>query len=647
AKTIPGLVLLPAGSGKWLVLSLDASEARLWQPNQVKLDLYRGSRSGNKRSTKYGFTVAYSVPQEWQKIVKDHLSVPEAEGLRPEDFNVAGVGYTHVRGNRPEDEQEAYTRLRNIPDVKAAYEGASRLLTAVSSSFDTLAQAFGTRWSENIDRLLFTPEEEDSERNWEMAGSALRTAAGVIAVASAVAAPASLPAAAGLVGVAAATQLGGTMTDLAIAKTTDRGDTARRAWDSFYDNIVLDLLGAGTEAYGVRALKNARAIRAARPGGAAAHLQAQEIFQILSQWFDPDKIKKIPNKRVAATRLSDAAANSNEKVLDIINSGDGGSWVGVFNLEKAAGQLTEADDLARVSNFAGKSPDDVKWYLKGTGREITNMDDLRNAPSGYRVAFLNEDGEIIHAMRTVGNGVMEGKDSAGLVPSMSTAWSRQDMTDVLIFANSHFEANGRKIKLYVETDVPEFRIETRRSATVSTALNTEETVFRDKTLAEVMNYDSGITGKTIGKLIENPAGKCEALMNPVASYMRNHGYTNIKFRGMGIWDNVDQRTYANHYVVVGGRDGKRWVFDLSAGQFGNKGMRGLDGPIVDLEENWAKMYADSTTRKLIKYQDFPTASGATGEFGSVTGLDPLEYMSDSKLLSSPAWYRTARGATRA
>ncbi|MFD3944843.1 hypothetical protein [Streptomyces sp. NPDC058579] len=642
-KIVPGIAAIPVGN-RWLVVSLlESAGLYAYRPDSLVETFHRGHRSGNKFSKKYTFEVNYSITPTTQEVVREHLSVPDTEGLVTGDFTRSGWGVAEASGDEPNGEGACNT-LRQTPDVKKARESASGILVAVPSNFDSLGQAFSMQWSKNIDRLLFTPQEEDTQRNWEMTGSALRTAAVTVAVASALAAPVSFPVSATLGGVAAVTQLGGTMTDLAIAKTTDQGDTARRAWDSFYDNILLDLLGVGSEAFGIAALTRARAARAARQGGAAARLPHREASQILSQWFDPDKIKKISDKRVAASRLSDAAANGNTKVLKIIDSGSGNSWDGIFNLEKAAGQLNETDDLARVPTFRGKSPDDVAWYLKGTGREITNVENLRNAPAGYRIAFLNEDGEIIHAMRTSGNGALEGKNNSGLLPSMPSAWSRHDMANKLTIVDGHFEANGRPVRVVVASDVPEFRIETRRSGMTFAALNAEETALRNNARTEVLNYDSGIPGKTIGNLIENPAGKCEALMNPVASYMRANGYTNIKFRGMGIWDNVDQRTYANHYIVVGERNGQRWAFDLSAGQFGNKGMRGLDGPIIDLEANWAQKYADSTTRKLIKYQDFPTQSEAKHTFGSMTGFDPLEYMPDSTLLSTPNWYNTAKKA---
>ncbi|MGH4033515.1 hypothetical protein ACQB60_31805 [Actinomycetota bacterium Odt1-20B] len=91
------------------------------------------------------------------------------------------------------------------------------------------------------------------------------------------------------------------------------------------------------------------------------------------------------------------------------------------------------------------------------------------------------------------------------------------------------------------------------------------------------------------------------------------------------------------------RGGRTYVFDLSAGQFADKGMRGLDGPLITTEANWAKAFQDSTSRKLIKYQDFATISEANDAFRATKPLEPFAYRSGATVLSAPGWYTNAVG----
>ncbi len=150
--------------------------------------------------------------------------------------------------------------------------------------------------------------------------------------------------------------------------------------------------------------------------------------------------------------------------------------------------------------------------------------------------------------------------------------------------------------------------------------------------------------QVIGPYISNPSGKCEASMVPVANFMREQGFTDIKYRGMFGWKLPSDMDSFNHYVVVGTKDGKQYVFDLTAGQFEREGMPLLNGPKILSETDWAKLYQDSAlTQKLFVYRDFTTATEATTMFGRppATLFDALENgMCDITVLKEPRWYKT-------
>ncbi|WP_387689159.1 hypothetical protein [Photorhabdus sp. RM71S] len=146
----------------------------------------------------------------------------------------------------------------------------------------------------------------------------------------------------------------------------------------------------------------------------------------------------------------------------------------------------------------------------------------------------------------------------------------------------------------------------------------------------------------IREKITNPTGQCESLMEPVARFMQDNGMTDIKYRGMYIWDNAMNAAPMNHFVVVGKKNGKDYVFDLSAHQFENKGMLDLNGPLILEESEWANKYSGASTRKLIKYKDFSNAKSAGTTFNSYPGHHPVDVIEGATVLTEPQWYITAK-----
>ncbi|MGW1194852.1 hypothetical protein ACWD4B_03165 [Streptomyces sp. NPDC002536] len=596
-KVVPGVVAVGHGDHQLLV-SVETGEHYLW-------------RTKDESSA-------------YENFIRKHLSRFENDAARSSDFKP-------IKAVRTYQAPWTYTQPQPVvPRLSFRQSG---------STHHELWQVAKSRVMSNLDGLVYTAAEHEADHDAMfkrdlMIALSLVTIPVTVGAAGGVGAAVSLGAGVGF-GFASAHY------DETIADNADRGDVYRQAMEDAELGRMLAVGGAVLDlAFAGKALKGLSVHR--HSASAAAHT----VRNTMRAARNKVALLKLP-PRARAARIAAAGADS-AAFTRTMAKGGAVCWDAVIRLQEMAGIITRQEALAlgatRATNF--------RAFLGGAGKEIKNAQSLTRLGPGHRVAFVVQEGgqrKMIHAMLSMGDGQMAGINNAGLKGSLSPGFTKMNMIgdDVLNFADDGIRlSDGRRVRVYADTSAPEFRIETGRSGVTSTALNAEEAALQNNARTGVLNYSSGISGKTIGQLIENPAGKCEALMNPVASYMRNNGYTNIKFRGMGIWDNVDQRTYANHYVVLGERNSQRWVFDLSAGQFGNKGMRGLDGPIVDLEANWAKKYADSTTRKLIKYQDFRTASGATGEFGSVTGLDPLDYMPDSTLLSSPDWYRTAKSAAR-
>ncbi|WP_342324718.1 hypothetical protein AAEY27_08860 [Kosakonia sp. BYX6] len=140
--------------------------------------------------------------------------------------------------------------------------------------------------------------------------------------------------------------------------------------------------------------------------------------------------------------------------------------------------------------------------------------------------------------------------------------------------------------------------------------------------------------------IVKPKERCQISMAPVAEFMRKKGFEDIRYRGIAIFLHAGDRFPGNHFVVVGRKNGKDYVFDLTAGQFASK-YDELNGPIILPEELWAQKYANITSNTLIKYGDYNTAAKADLDFGifsHYTAYGPDAIIPGAKVLRRPEWY---------
>ncbi|TWR88281.1 hypothetical protein FJD38_16515 [Pseudomonas saxonica] len=175
--------------------------------------------------------------------------------------------------------------------------------------------------------------------------------------------------------------------------------------------------------------------------------------------------------------------------------------------------------------------------------------------------------------------------------------------------------------------------------------------YRHSAVGKINNIEAGTEhyltklkeNNTILNGIDQPDGKCANLLSIVGPRISQAdiGMTDIKYRGLLIWNNAMEIIPSNHFVVLGTKNGERYVFDLSAAQFHNKGMPDLDGPLILKEADWVQKYSNATTRKLIKYKDFNAPDSATNSFRSMPGLfSPSDVIEDGVLLTMPQWYKT-------
>ncbi|WP_157646789.1 hypothetical protein [Burkholderia ubonensis] len=160
---------------------------------------------------------------------------------------------------------------------------------------------------------------------------------------------------------------------------------------------------------------------------------------------------------------------------------------------------------------------------------------------------------------------------------------------------------------------------------------------------EMRPYLSELRAKPgIADKMMRPSENSEAVVVDVANFMKEKGMQDVRYRGMYIWTNGMDEMPINHFAVLGTKNGETYVFDLTAGQFGNRGMPLLEGPLILPEAAWALRYQSAATTKLMKYKDFDNFAGARDAFRSTTRQPAkvaINGAGDTYVLAEPGWYR--------
>lgn len=140
------------------------------------------------------------------------------------------------------------------------------------------------------------------------------------------------------------------------------------------------------------------------------------------------------------------------------------------------------------------------------------------------------------------------------------------------------------------------------------------------------------------EMINNPTAGDNVLMNAVAMFMHQHGMVDIKYRGIYIWQNVKDETPITHFAVVGKKEDKNYIFDLTAERFKKISSSNLDGPLILEESVWENRYRQAFADSVVRYKDFVDEEIAVDSFKKYLNLDVAEAIKDSKALTMPAWY---------
>lgn len=250
----------------------------------------------------------------------------------------------------------------------------------------------------------------------------------------------------------------------------------------------------------------------------------------------------------------------------------------------------------------------------------------RTARTLYALARLREDGTAFKALTAEGENLLLGLQhpaTAGVAPLINATGGRAQRSRIAVFRSS---------------DLPKHKIPTPRLRTEPVRVIEAHPSYRLP--AEMQDYLTLLQrDRAIADAIAAPAGKCASLMEPVARFMKAQGMTDIKYRGMFMFNNMAEEKWLNHFVVVGSKQGKPYVFDLTATQFANKGMPALDKPLILPEAAWADLYRSATTRKLIKYKDFSSSQRAEQVFNPQPPVQsPTTFIEDANILHAPSWY---------
>ncbi|MFE3553441.1 alpha/beta hydrolase [Streptomyces sp. NPDC059193] len=588
-EVVPNLVAFPCGENS-LIVSVATGDVKVLSP------------------------MFYSA--DWELFVRGHLSAYESgrassSTFRPKRARLGAMG----------------AEVRYVP---FSFRASTRV-------YEDLWDAGLTKVRKEADALSYTPEEQRRDeglrfrRNLASAVSNLATIVATGLTGGAALAVSLVAGAAGIASSAFQGQLGG---------VADRGDVRRRAEEDAALGMVFAIGGTVLDVAAA-----AKFLRAAAPGAKTA--AAKNLRSLIAKGQDKILVRRIagrieggmrakaPMERTSA--YASVIAGTQDLPTAAFRRGDV-CWDAAIRVDELAGAITAAE-AARLRSVTRATTFDA--FLGGTEmKAVANPESLARIPLGERVAIVGGVGSerrMLHAMTSTGNGKMAGLNNAGINPRLSPGYAEFDLVGdagLKFRGDGVWElADGQQVRVYVHADAPEFRIESMRPQATAAELAQADRMLADKLMK------SARKNPKITKLMADPSENCEKLMQPAAALAKRKGFDNIRYAGMDMWSNAGRRTLNdNHFVVIGSKGGKDWVFDLSAGQFANKGMQGLDGPLILPMENWLAKYQRSTTTKLIKMREFSSSDGAANAFNTQSPRWALDYREGTQLLTRPGWY---------
>ncbi|MGX8904690.1 LysM peptidoglycan-binding domain-containing protein [Streptomyces netropsis] len=599
-EVVPNLVAFPYGkAGHHLIVSVATGDAKEMLP---------------MFSPEYREYWTRSVREDWERFIRGHLSAYESGRASSSDFEPR---CDPSRGGRP----KLYFpfTFRTSPKV-----------------YEDLWEAGLTKVRRDADALAYTPEEQRRDeglRLWRSLAAAVSILASVAALGMTGGAALAVSLISGAAGIASSVFQG------QLGKVADRGDVRRAAEDDAALGLVFAIGGTALDVAAA-----AKLLHAAAPGmKSAAAFKVRSVIaagreKVLARRIVgriPGGLRgKTPMERTGA--FASAIANEQDLPARAFRQ-SAGSWNAVIRVDELAevitpGQAAWLHRVTRARNFDA--------FLGGEKmKAVTNPESLGRIPAGTRVAIVHGTGSeqsMLHAMTSTGGSRVAGLNNMGVNSRLTPGYVEFDLVDDagLRFGDGGWElADGRQVRVYAHANAPEFRIESMRPHTAVAELGDA-----DRRLSQDLLQAARGDNK-IGPLLPRPSENCEKLMEPVGAFAKREGFTDIRYVGMDIWPNAGPKTLNdNHFVVIGRKGGREWVFDLSAGQFANKGMQGLDGPLILPRESWEAVYRQSTTTKLIKMREFANSGSAATEFSAHAPRWSLDYREGTQLLTRPSWY---------
>lgn len=129
------------------------------------------------------------------------------------------------------------------------------------------------------------------------------------------------------------------------------------------------------------------------------------------------------------------------------------AWQAELRVEEKAVSISQSDSQRLAIETTSRA---YSNYLHGPGQAIMDLDMLRRLPAGWRIAFLDENDQMVHAMLSHGNGLFAGFRNGILARGYFNSWSVMDLAsrpDILTSAGEGaFWAKEETLKLTIRAE---------------------------------------------------------------------------------------------------------------------------------------------------------------------------------------------------
>ncbi|WP_413732043.1 hypothetical protein [Sodalis sp. RH20] len=366
----------------------------------------------------------------------------------------------------------------------------------------------------------------------------------------------------------------GSVLQLQSAAREQDAQRRQKGWESALLSIVITGITGAADIYGVIKSYGSQ-------GYALLHEQAGRIGELLKSATTATQVAETFTKGETRDRmvmLVKALVNEEKGRLNILGNNNIKAMLQVFQL------------CRRIDDETYQFANELYFWDESSSPKIIlrERESLRFIPPGYKVAVVdNLTNKLTLLLLSLGNDRFAGFGLQKLDHSLSASQWQEVGGDAFIMNNQQLILkNGRSATLYVED------------------YNVVSTSTLDK---EIFSYDDNLALRFRRYCNRFKfEGNLKQALKGVERFAINHGFYNVRYRALFIFDPIINSEVIRHYLLAAKYKNIDYLLEPNAENLRSIKLPDIEDVAILTEDKWTLSFKNSGSAALITYKDFAT-----------------------------------------